>query len=67
MPWLMVNHTRLAGLRDVPTPLFALDVQRAGLPGHPGAYIGSVIVLLRLCYAGVAALIPCGVIINFSM
>lgn len=37
MPWLIVNHTRLSRLTDVPIPLFALDVQRAGTPGHPGA------------------------------
>jgi hypothetical protein len=33
----MVNQTRLALLNEVPTPLLALDVHRAGLPGHPGA------------------------------
>jgi hypothetical protein len=32
-----VNHTRLSRLTAVPMPLFALDVQRAGSPGHPGA------------------------------
>ena len=37
MPWLMVNQTRLASDSAVPTPLFALDVQRAGIPGRPGA------------------------------
>ena len=37
MPWLSVNHTRLSRLTAVPIPLFALDVQRAGEPGHPGA------------------------------
>jgi hypothetical protein len=37
MPWLSVNQTRLARLTAVPMPLFALDVQRAGRPGQPGA------------------------------
>src|SRR5437016_5409323 len=37
MPWLRVNHTRLCWLRAVPTPLFALEVQRGGIPGQPGA------------------------------
>src|SRR5258708_254563 len=37
MPWLSVNHTRLAAPSAVPTPLFALDVQRAEWPGQPGA------------------------------
>jgi hypothetical protein len=37
MPWLNVNQTRLSRLTDVPKPLFALDVHRAGIPGQPGA------------------------------
>src|SRR5258708_31746439 len=37
MPWLKVNHTRLMTAGAVPTPLFALEVQRAGMPGCPGA------------------------------
>src|SRR5512136_2667521 len=37
MPKPSVNHTRLAAFRLAPTPLFALDVQRAGIPGQPGA------------------------------
>src|SRR4051794_14332079 len=37
MPWLSVNQTRLASDRAVPTPDLALDVQRAGRPGAPGA------------------------------
>jgi protein-L-isoaspartate(D-aspartate) O-methyltransferase len=37
MPWLVVNHTRLLEVKAVPTPLFALDVQRGSIPGHPGA------------------------------
>src|SRR5882724_13442124 len=40
MPWLMVNQTRLAGESAVPTPLLALDVQRAGIPGAPCATVG---------------------------
>src|ERR1700690_110672 len=37
MPWLRVNHTRLCWFSAVPTPVFALDVQRGSIPGHPGA------------------------------
>src|SRR5690349_4637607 len=37
MPWLMVNQTRLSFPTEVPTPLLALEVQRAGMPGQPGA------------------------------
>src|SRR3954469_13275999 len=37
MPWLNVNQARLSRLTAVPRPLLALDVQRAGMPGHPGA------------------------------
>jgi hypothetical protein len=37
MPWLKVNQTRLLLPRAVPTPVLALDVQRAGIPGPPGA------------------------------
>src|SRR5690348_7181843 len=37
MPWLSVNHTWLGAVSAVPTPLFALEVQRAGMPGAPGA------------------------------
>jgi hypothetical protein len=39
MPWLSVNQTRLSRLTEVPRPFFALDVQRAGIPGQPGAKI----------------------------
>jgi hypothetical protein len=39
MPWLSVNHTRLDGLSAVPTPDFALEVQRGGIPGHPGGLL----------------------------
>src|SRR2546430_962428 len=38
MPWLSVNQTRLAAPSAVPTPLLALDVHRAPMPGQPGAY-----------------------------
>jgi hypothetical protein len=37
MPWLNVNQTRLLLLRAVPTPTFALEVQRGVMPGAPGA------------------------------
>src|SRR5438067_13855740 len=37
MPWLSANHTRLEAVSAVPTPLLALDVQRGGMPGQPGA------------------------------
>jgi hypothetical protein len=37
MPWLSVNQTRLVWLRAVPTPVFALEVQRGGIPGQPVA------------------------------
>ena len=39
MPWLVVNQTRLCKFSAVPTPLFALEVQRGGIPGQPGAYL----------------------------
>src|SRR5687767_8432574 len=42
MPWLSVNHTRLSRLIAVPRPLFALPVQRPGIPGHPGANSSSI-------------------------
>jgi hypothetical protein len=32
-----VNHTRLVAVNAVPTALFALEVQRAGMPGEPKA------------------------------
>src|SRR5260221_12963731 len=38
MPWLSVNQTRLAAPSAVPTPLLALEVHRARMPGQPGAY-----------------------------
>jgi hypothetical protein len=37
MPWLRVNQIRLVRLSAVPIPLLALDVQRAGMTGQPGA------------------------------
>jgi hypothetical protein len=39
IPWPRVNQTRLSRLAAVPTPLFALDVQRPGMPGQPGANV----------------------------
>ena len=39
MPWLSVNQTRLTGEIAVPTPLLALEVQRGGMPGQPGASV----------------------------
>jgi hypothetical protein len=38
MPWLMVNQTLLCWFKAVPAPVLALEVQRGGMPGHPGAY-----------------------------
>lgn len=32
-----MNQTRPVDPSAVPTPLFALDVQRASMPGQPGA------------------------------
>src|SRR5258706_3843678 len=37
MPCLSVNHTRLRAVSAVPTPLLALEVHRAGMPGQQGA------------------------------
>src|SRR5579875_2214274 len=42
MPWLSVYHTRLIAVSAVPTPLFALEVHRAGMPGRPGASFAIV-------------------------
>src|SRR5258708_2308980 len=38
MPWLSVNQTLLCWFRAVPTPDLALEVQRGGIPGPPGAW-----------------------------
>src|SRR5579864_4320452 len=46
MPWLRVNHTRLEGLSAVPTPFLALEVQRGGMPGHPGGVFGFGLFML---------------------
>jgi hypothetical protein len=43
-----VYQTLLVRLSAVPTPLLALDVQRGGMPGHPGANVGSPTICL-LC------------------
>ena len=37
MPWESVNQTGEAADSAVPTPFLALDVQRASMPGAPGA------------------------------
>jgi hypothetical protein len=37
MPWLIVNQIWLMAVSAVPTPDFALEVQRAPIPGDPGA------------------------------
>lgn len=41
MPWLIENHTRLTGEAAVPTPVFALEVQRGSMPGQPGGFEGD--------------------------
>ena len=33
----MVNQIWLIAVSAVPMPVFALEVQRASIPGHPGA------------------------------
>jgi hypothetical protein len=48
MPWLMVNHSGLCDESAVPTPLLALDVQRAGIPGAPGA--SPFVVICASCH-----------------
>ncbi len=45
MPRLGVNQARLLSLRAVPTPVLALEVQRAGIPGPPGAERFEVLML----------------------
>lgn len=42
MPWLMVNQIRLLRVKAVPAPVLALEVQRAEIPGQPGAYRSSL-------------------------
>ena len=44
----MVNQTRLARFKDVPTPLFELEVQRGGMPGAPGAKLVSLAMVLSI-------------------
>ena len=44
MPWLRVNQTRLLGLREVPTPLLALEVHLGEMPGPSGA-LGNVAIV----------------------
>jgi hypothetical protein len=45
IPWLNVNQTLLLLLSAVPTPVLALDVHRAGIPGPPGAELLGVTML----------------------
>src|SRR5665213_307757 len=47
MPWLSVNQTWLCAVSAVPTPLFALEVQRAVMPGAPGAGLSGKVALLE--------------------
>src|SRR5690348_8675921 len=47
MPWLRVNQTWLGDVSAVPTPLFALEVQRAAMPGAPGAGASAIEVQRR--------------------
>src|ERR1051326_5253084 len=44
MPWLTVNQTLLCWLRAVPAPVLALEVQRGGMPGQPGAKRGESLI-----------------------
>jgi hypothetical protein len=37
MPWLVVNQTLLCWFKAVPAAVLALEVQRGGMPGQPGA------------------------------
>jgi len=43
----VLNHTRLTGDSAVPTPLFALEVQRGAMPGQPGASVTGSLLMLR--------------------
>src|SRR5579872_3688985 len=55
MPWLMVNHTRLEWRSAVPSPDFALDVQRGGMPGHPGANFSTSSAIVNCFFQQIAA------------
>ena len=44
IPWLVVNHTRLLALSEVPMPVLALDVQRGGIPGQPDAPCVEIVI-----------------------
>src|SRR5881396_3327734 len=63
MPCESVNQTRLCASTAVPTPLLALDVQRGGMPGCPGAFpldaISAALLAQRLlpCVARARALL----------
>src|SRR5213593_2627964 len=47
MPCERVNQTRLCASIAVPTPLLALDVQRGGMPGAPGALPIDIVIADR--------------------
>ena len=55
MPWLVVNHTRLCRFNAVPTPLFALEVQRGSIPGQPGAQLSVSLKILILWFVRLRA------------
>jgi hypothetical protein len=42
----MEYQTLLAELSEVPTPLFALEVHRASIPGQPKAYFSFLFIKL---------------------
>ena len=50
-----VNQIRLSRPIAVPMPVFALDVQRAGRPGQPGADCSACEVPSRALSASVAS------------
>ena len=47
-----MNQTLLCWLRAVPAPLLALEVQRGGMPGPPGAYREGEAFMKRSSLAG---------------
>src|SRR5579863_8368937 len=65
MPWLRVNQTLLCWLSAVPAPVLALEVQRGGIPGQPGAYCEDKSVMRLSSFVTIAAVMsaakaPCG-------
>src|SRR5579864_4040467 len=48
MPWLSVNQTWLCPVGGVPTPDWALEVQRGSMPGAPGAMPRSLVMERRV-------------------